>query len=562
MNNNRNDILNKIKDLYGNDSYLSKYGSDLWITIILFIVFLSAISYYNVKNNIEPIKADWANQRCSPSIIPISGLISKSDSETVFEATANNFNFCIQTILANIAGYAMQPYYYLTNLVTEEFKGILDSVNAVRAMFDKMRNSVSDIGGDVIGRTFNITLPLVKLVINIMDMGRKIIGTLTASIYTLLGSYMTLQSLFLFIIENIITFLGVLVGAVVTLWIASVFAPPFAAAAIASTALFAALIVPVAVISDMMRDVLGLSGISKSPKKPKKPKGSMRSAKKFFKGLKKAAKKCFVDNTLIIMKGKDKKYISDIKVGNVLFDNSVVTGIMKLSAADQEIYYLDGVLVTGNHSVFLENVGWIAVEKHPDSIYQDNIKEEYVYCINTDTKTIKIGDNIYSDWDDLDDNDLADLASNCCKKTPLPNNFTKKDINKYLDAGFDKNTTIELEDGRSILIKDIEVNDILRFGECVTGIVEISCSDKAGIGEYHIYDGCVLNCTGNIQLQDLGNFNTFDIKPINIKKVETAYHLLTDRGSFIVNGTRVGDYNTSLEKYLKCCSPYNLYTGR
>ena len=559
MNNTQKEVLKKINDIYGNRGYISKYGSDLWITIILCLVFLSAISYYSVINNIEPVKADWTNKRCSPSIIPISGLISKSDNETVFEATANNFTFCIQTILANIANYAMQPYYYLTNMVTDEFSGILDSVNAIRAMFDKMRNSVSDIGGDVIGRAFNITLPLFKLVVNIMDMGRKIIGTLTASIYTLLGSYMNLQSLFLFIIENIVKFLGILVGAIVTLWIASIFAPPFAAAATASTALFAALIVPVAIISEMMRNILGLSGLPKIPKAASKPKKKMKRMKKLLRKLKKF---CFAGNTKIKMKGKGRKYISDIKVGDVLFDSSVVTGIMKLSGSEQEIYNLNGTLVTGNHSVFLENVGWIAVEKHPDSIYQNNFKEEYVYCINTDTKIIKIGDNIYSDWDDLDDNDLADLARNCCKSTPLPNNFTKKDINKYLDAGFDKNTTIELEDGRSILIKDIEVNDILRFGECVTGIVEISCSDKVGIGRYDIYDGCIINCTGNIQLQDLGNFNTFDIKPINIKKAETAYHLLTDRGSFIVNGTRVGDYNTSLEKYLKCCSANNSHTER
>jgi hypothetical protein len=262
------------------------------------------------------------------------------------------------------------------------------------------------------------------------------------------------------------------------------------------------------------------------------------------------------------MKGKGKKNISDIKVGNVLYDNSVVTGIMKLSATEQEIYYLNGVLVTGNHSVFLENVGWIPVEKHPNSTYQENFKDEYVYCINTDSKLIKIGKDVYSDWDDLDDNDLADITENCCKSTTLPINFTKKDIHKHLDAGFDENTTIELEDGRSVSIKDIDVNDVLRFGECVTGVVEISCSDMIGIGEYNIYDNCILNCTGNIQLQDLGNLNTFEIEPTTIKRADYAYHLLTDRGSFMVNGTRVGDYNTSLEKYLKCCSSYNLYAER
>ena len=67
-------------------------------------------------NNIQPIKNDWSNQRCSPSVMPFSGLISKSSKETVFEATNNNFTFCIQTILSNIGNYALQPFYYLLYL--------------------------------------------------------------------------------------------------------------------------------------------------------------------------------------------------------------------------------------------------------------------------------------------------------------------------------------------------------------------------------------------------------------------------------------------------------------
>tara|TARA_Y100000389_G_C17461002_1_gene521689 strand:+ start:2095 stop:3759 length:1665 start_codon:yes stop_codon:yes gene_type:complete len=547
------EVLKKFNKLYEDAGYMSRYGTDVWITIIFLIVFLSAISYYNIKNNIEPIKADWANQRCNPGILFFSGLISKSDNETAFEATSNNFTFCIQTILANVASYAMQPYYYLTDMVTDEFNSITESVNAIRSMFDKIRNSVSDIGEDIMGRSLNITLPLVTLVINVMDMGRKIIGTLTASIYTIFGSYLGLQSVFLFLIENLVLFLSILATAVVVLWLASIWLPPLAATATLSTALFGALIVPTVVISNMMKDVMGLSGMPKTPKAPKKPKKLMKKLKKLKNAF------CFAGNTIIKIKGKGKKYISDLKPDDILFDGSVVTGIMKLSAAKQEIYNLNGVLVTGNHSVLHENNGWISVERHPDSVRYNNYKEEYVYCINTDTKNIKIGKNIYSDWDDLDDNDLADLAENCCENTPLPKKFSKKDIHKYLDAGFDENTTIELEDGRSVSIKDIEVNDILRFGEYVTGIVEISCSDMTGIGEYNIYEGCTLNCTGNIQLQDLGNFNTFEIEPISIKKTERVYHLLTDRGSFIVNGTRVGDYNTSLEKYLKYCSPKYFY---
>ena len=153
---------------------------------------------------------------------------------------------------------------------------------------------------------------------------------------------------------------------------------------------------------------------------------------------------------------------------------------------------------------------------------------------------------------------MEDIKKNCCNNTNLPYNFTKKDIHKYLDAGFDENTTIELDDGRSIKIKDIEVNDTLRSGENVVGIVKIDCSDIAGLYEYSINDNTFFYCTGNILIKDLGNINTFDLIPNNIKMAKFAYHLLTNTGSYVINGFRIGDYNTSIEKYLSSCSTKNL----
>ena len=84
------------------------------------MLFFLAISYYYVYNHIEPIKADWVNQRCNPKVMPFAGLINKPDNKTITEFTGENFNYCTQTILTNLTGIAVQPFQYLTNYLLHD----------------------------------------------------------------------------------------------------------------------------------------------------------------------------------------------------------------------------------------------------------------------------------------------------------------------------------------------------------------------------------------------------------------------------------------------------------
>jgi len=129
-----------------------------------------------------------------------------------------------------------------------------------------------------------------------------------------------------------------------------------------------------------------------------------------------------------------------------------------------------------------------------------------------------------------------------------------------LDAGLHEFTLIELEDGQSVNIKNICVNDILRFGEKVVGIVKIDATDIIGVYEYILEDGSKIKGSGNIQVKDpsLGNFNTFDLEGKEISNTKYLYHLLTDRGDFVVNGIRLGDYNSGIEKYISSDGARNI----
>jgi len=533
--NSNNSIFEKINDLYEDSGYFDRHGLDVLITFILCIVFVLAISYYHTLNNLEPIKANWATQRCYPSVIPFAGIINKSPGETTFEYTQKNFTECTQTILASITDKAFEPFHNLIEIIGSQFKQFTEAIKAVRGQFNKIRDSVRIVVEDVMSRALNITIPIVSLFVVMKSMIGKIHGTITSAIYTLLGSYYGLKSLMLFFVGLIMKILYALVGTITGLWIASIFMPLLVPTAVATTTVMGLILVPTIMIQVMMSNVMELTTAT-PPDVPA----------------------CFAGHTQLHMRDGKHVDMKSVKIGSVLSDGSEVNAIMKLSSHDQTIYEIDGIIATGNHSIFHDTMGWISVDRHPDSkfIHPDSFKSPFVYCINTSTKIIKIGNQTFSDWDDLDDMDFSHLKHN----SPLSETFNTTDIHKILGAGFHDECLVKLLDGRSLSIADIKVNDVLCNGERVCGVVKLNGKDIAsGVSENILFEstegkeGKTLRCTGNIMVVEpqLGVSNTSDMATIGEELFPRyVHHLLTDWGSFVVNDVRVEDFNSSIEKYL------------
>jgi len=221
---------------------------------------------------------------------------------------------------------------------------------------------------------------------------------------------------------------------------------------------------------------------------------------------------------------------------------------MILSANGENMYTLDNVIVTGHHSIYNESKGWIRVDEHPDCIPLYNFEESYLYCLNTDTKVIKIGRHIYSDWDDLDDNDLEKLNRN----DKLPLDITLNDIHKYFDTGFEENTQIKCSNGELKTISKLEINDVLEFGEKVCGIVKLDCRDiNVPLSEIYINDTVICFTSNNIIISSKIPEENIQMEVLNnTKRPKYLYHILTDTGSFFIQGIQFGDYNKSIEYFL------------
>ena len=527
MESNSDTIFKKINEIYNKKGFLDKYGADIWLAVVICLVFFCITTYYYVINNMQPIKADWANQKCSPMVLPFAGLINKGPNDTTLDFTNKNFTGCVQTTLTNITETAFQPVYYVMKTLTGDFSNMLNSVNSIRSVFERVRTTIHDFSTETMSRTLNITMPLVQMFIGIKSMVAKMTGVLTASLFTLYGSYLTFQSLFLFIIELLTIILIALAAMIVTFLIIS-FIPIFGSWAIpvaaTNIAIMIAILIPTAFVQIFMSNVLSLS----TRTLPGVPS-------------------CFAGDTMIELQSSGAKPIRLIEVGDILKKGETVTAVMKFSAYKQQVYNLYGVRVTGEHRVLHPKIGWLKVKKHPESVLLPNFSEPFVYCLGTNTKIFTIDNQVYSDWDDIDEYVSKSLQDNC------PTYKNTLQIHNYLDNGFVNDSLVELHNGIEIPIEKIQVNDYLANGGQVLGVIKIDAMDIMNLYEYKVNDLTVYGCNINFCLAE-----TIGVKIKEVNKHELLYkrgekylyQLLTDTGKFQVNGLTVRDYNYGIDQYL------------
>ena len=523
--------INNIKKMYEKLNYFDQYGGSVILYIIITLVLIILMSYCFIMINAQPIIDDWPNQRCKPNIIPVAGFITRPEGVSATDYTYQNFTYCTQNILSNISGMALEPLTIVTNLLNSMAQQVESDIQSIRDMFDKVRSMFQDVSQEIMGRILNFTIPLQQMIIGIKDLMSKIQGTMTAGLYTLLGSYYTLQSLMGAIAQFIISILIALAVMIAAFW-----AFPFTwGAAIANTVIFIAIAIPMAIILAFMVDVLHVKTNLSIPKV-----------------------KCFDDETLIAMNDGIKKRIIDINVGDMLADDNEVTACIKVETKGSQMYRLKNVIVSDSHIVQYGEK-WIHVSQHPDAVKCESYGKPYLYCLNTSHKIIKINEVVFSDWDEIcGKNEFNQLNNNVTKNTKGISLNKVDDIHTFIDGGFSGDTKIKMKNGAYKEMKDVVVGDVLENGVRVYGVVSMNGSNVDEQFEYNLGNNLVIQGGPNLVIYEPKNMDrgvstlTLDfIHKSSIKnKHAELYHLLTDTKTFVVGHLKFYDYNAAIDLFL------------
>lgn len=533
-------IHKKINKLYNKSGFLEKHGGELYFTIFVFIAFFITISYFNLKGKIIPIKENWVKYRCHPSVLPFAGLINTPEGQSKLAFTSDNFAGCLNSILDHIIHFFLKPIYFIFSIIPKIINDMLGSLNYTRDQMYIIRQRILGITNDIYSRTMNVTIPIIQFITVIKDSIAKVHGTFTASLFTLFGGYLTLQAFIESIARILIGFLVMLVALIVILWIIPITWPAAALMTAAGVSVAVPLLALVMNVNQIFK--LSIKGIPKIPR-------------------------CFDEKCKIKLENGDYKDISMLKLGDKLYQGSIVTNIMECSTEDHDFYDLNGVIVTGTHKVFDYNNGWIYVKDHDKSILIKDYNKPLMYCISTDDKLIEIGEFIFTDWDELEYDSIEKLVNYIKNNNDHFNHisnidhFKSKYIHKYLDGGFVKGTQIELLNGLEKNIEDIKVNDKLKLNEKVVAIVKTDIKHMSQLYEYTIC-GKTFKGGPNLLFMERNNLGMIDTlnkynKNISIKKInkneidgDMLYHLVTDKRRFIINGLLCADYNSTTDKFI------------
>ena len=535
----------EVNKMYKDLSYFDQYGGSVFLFILLILIMFVVLSYAVVMKNIQPIKDNWAKERCKANVIPFAGLINAPEGTSATDFAQQNFTYCMQDILKSITGFATQPLTYITYSINLVYKEIARALNAIRSLLSNIRSNLTSITQEIMGRILNVTVPIRKMLIAFNDMGQKVIGILTSGLYTSLGTYYALKAFLGALVQIIIIILVASIAIIIGLWLS--FAWP---AAIAGTVLCVTVSIICAIVLVFLKDVLHVKGGVKLPKAPKKPKI------------------CFDKDTMIKMLDGGMKKISEVSVGDRLWDysgvgkDSFVTAKLKLNAKHTKMYRLGNVVVSGTHRV-KHNGKWIFVRKHPDRIVIQKYTEPVIYCLNTSSKEIIIDDYVFSDWDEVTE-EVHDIINEFVRYNYPNKKLEKEEIHKFFDRGFSEYTMLRLSDGSLKSIKSIELGDVLKSGEKVYGVVEIY--GKNEIDESEKTRNMSISSDGSSSYSENDELmssrsrsrSSFDsIQNINFSKDSKLYHLLTDKKSFYVGQIFMKDYNSLIDHVLEKSKIWN-----
>jgi hypothetical protein len=242
---------------------------------------------------------------------------------------------------------------------------------------------------------------------------------------------------------------------------------------------------------------------------------------------------CFDPETKVrVWQGKDVK-ITDLLLGDRLFDGSRVTSLYQFLGKGVDMYSLNGVRVSGEHKVQDLKGKFIKVKDH--KLAKKTTECETLVCINTSTNKIHTRFNIFLDFDEVDNFVFSNF-----KNAYISSLYGMKKVTRgFTKTGVFQETAIPLRTGTKT-INNIAPGDILDNGEKITGIAVHSITDKT----YYSLNGVVGTGTTLCFKNDevFAYQNIADECSVEPTQKFIVYQLITESSTFPVldrSGNRV-----------------------
>lgn len=249
---------------------------------------------------------------------------------------------------------------------------------------------------------------------------------------------------------------------------------------------------------------------------------------------------CFEPDTKVLNNNNLPICISNIKLGDKLYNNEYVIGILNMIGVDN-YYNYNGIIVSGNHLVYdSEQKKWTEISLASNSKYINRPDIKNVICLITSNNTIPILDNTgkihkFADYlETMDDKVMTYQRSLIYDSLNIP----KTDIQLEFNL-IDSETPIYMKDEKYIPISNLNIGDKLYDNNTIVGIIKqyVNNLDVLYIDNImYTYSNIIFDNGKWITIKNLHNVYS------TINNSGIMYNLITTKGFYQTNKFIVRDY--------------------
>ena len=245
-------LVDRVNYLYGDNTFTGRYGIDIIKVCVVIFLFMSAVTYFQLQNKLLEVKQNWPEYRCRPDVMPFAGWINAPDGVSSLEYTKQNFMECSANSTKGVFDRPMSMVYVIFNVIMGVFKNILEVIERLRLLFNRMRDALKSIFLSVFYRIQNVIIPVQTMLIKMVDFFEKIKGILATFLLTFVGVLWSFYSLIGSVYEMMIIILVVMIIVIIVLWYI-----PFVGwvLAIAAIAVFLTIAIPLIMLGIVSRQI-------------------------------------------------------------------------------------------------------------------------------------------------------------------------------------------------------------------------------------------------------------------------------------------------------------------
>jgi hypothetical protein len=403
----------------------------MMILFLIVLVLLAGLGILIGSLDRADILANWEYRRCNLPVIFTASLYKPPENPKDATSFAiENFQFCIRKFGEEVMTEVMAPFIKLFKAELEVGEVVAEIQNKIRGMIANFQRAFSSLLDTVFQRFMMVGFHIKLIYKKFMDAMNRAFAIALDTVFLGISMITGIENFYNFVVKVVTIMLGIMVGLIILLFF---------------------ILLPVLPIIMTTIGVLVAAGV-----------GGVSGMAGAF---------CFVPKTVLKKKNGDTITIDSIQIGDILEDDSIVEGIVKMDGTETQLYEIHGIKVSGSHLVYYGPVDkWIFVKDHPDAhrIFE---KSEILYCLNTTTRRIPIEGQIFRDWEELPNSLKAvkgwnDLVGHLLKTSQVCNEVQSYPI-------FSQNWSVQEKSRGVISINTVKIGDKILDGNVFVEVLGV-----------------------------------------------------------------------------------------